>query len=288
MRNLIGLGLLLLGFSVFTTLRAQTPVLNGTWLGKLEQSGEALYSTYRLRLELKQEGTRVTGMSYINVADNADLYAKMKLEGRYEKGLFTFHELELIDSRQKGEWGWCLKRGELTLKQVGEFRRLQGPWEGYLDDFPCLPGTITLEKLNPQAKPVVTNAPVASPVDTKGEFGMVLGRKISHRKEITVPTAQFKVQVWDGDKVDGDIISLQYNGKWLVQKYTISKTKKEFVLDVVPGAENQLILYAENEGQYPPNTAAITFFDGTQERNLSLSSDKSTCGALKFVVKKED
>ncbi len=288
MRNFIGFGLLLLSFIIFTTVQAQSTVLNGTWLGKLEQSGQPLFSEYRLRLELKQEGTRVTGMSYINVADNADLYAKMKLEGRFENGLFTFHELELVDSRQKGEWGWCLKRGELTLKQVGEFRRLQGPWEGYLDDFPCLPGTITLEKLNPQAKPVVTNAPAANPVDTKGEFGVVLGRKISHRKEITVPTSQFKVQVWDGDKVDGDVISLQYNGKWLVQKYTISKTKREFVLDVVPGAENQLILYAENEGQYPPNTAAITYFDGTQERSLSLSSDKSTCGALKFVVKKED
>ena len=157
-----------------------------------------------------------------------------------------------------------------------------------MDDFPCLPGTITLEKMNPQAKPVVTETPVGvpKPVEAQGEFGVVLGRKITHRKEIAVPTQQFKVYVWDGDKVDGDIISLQYNGKWLVQKYTISKTKREFVLDVVPGADNQLILYAENVGQYPPNTAAITYFDGTQERNLSLSSDKVTCGALKFVVKK--
>lgn len=282
MRKSIGLAFTVFFLAPICFLFAQTPVLSGTWLGKLEQQGDALFSQYRLRMELKQEGTRVTGMSYINVADNSDLYAKMKLEGRFEKGVFTFHELELVDSKQKNEWGWCLKRGELTLKQVGEFRRLEGPWEGYMDDFPCLPGTIALEKLNMQPKPTVAD----KPTDVQGNFGQVEGRKISHRKEIKVPTDSFKVYVWDGDKVDGDIISLQYNGQWLLRKYAISKTKKELVLNVVPGAENQLILFAENEGQYPPNTAAITFFDGVQERNLSLSSDKSTCGALKFVVVK--
>jgi hypothetical protein len=285
----------LTGFLVFCAMLwwggaacAQAPVLSGTWLGKLEQSGKPLFTNYRLRLELKQEGTRVTGLSYIHLADNSELYAKMKLEGRYEKGVFTFHELELLDSRQQADMGWCLKRGELTLRQVGEFRRLEGPWEGYMDDFPCLPGTMTLEKLNPQPKNATADPMIVpvKPVEAKGDFGTVQGRKITHRKEITVPTKTFKVLVWDGDKVDGDIISLQYNGQWLLQKYTISKTKKELLLEVVEGAENQLILYAENEGQYPPNTAAITFFDGTQERNLSLSSDKSTCGALKFVVGK--
>jgi hypothetical protein len=261
---------------------AQSAVLTGTWLGRLDQPANASpFDEYRLRLELKQEGVLVTGMAYINVSTIPDYYAKMKLEGRFEKNVFTYHEITLVDARHDDGWGWCLKRAELALKQVGDFRRLQGPWEAYTDDYVCSPGYITLEKLNPQAaQPVVAKA-----VEATGEFGTVLGRKITHRKEVEVYKDSLTVYVWDGDKVDGDIISLQYNGEWLLRKYTISKTKKPLVLMIEPGKENQLILYAENVGQYPPNTAAITFFDGKQERNLSLSSDKATCGALKLVVK---
>ena len=96
----------------------------------------------------------------------------------------------------------------------------------------------------------------------------------------------FTVYVYDGDKVDGDIISLQYNGVWLLKKYPLSKTKKALRLEIEAGADNQLVLFAENVGTYAPNTAAITFFDGKQEKNLNLSSDLSTSGALKFVFTK--
>lgn len=289
MRNVKTWGLLLWGILYGAILCAQAPVLSGTWLGNLDQEGGGPFPKYRLRLELKQEGVNVVGIAYINVSDAPEYFAKMKLEGRFDHGIFTYHEITLLDNRHDSDWGWCMKRAELTLKQVGEFRRLEGPWEGYMDDFPCKPGRITLEKLNPQPKPVVTSgAPAVAdkPVEARGEFGVVEGRKITHRKEIIVATEQITLYVWDGDKVDGDIISLQYNGQWLLRKYTISKTKKEIQIAVVPGMENQLILFAENVGQYPPNTAAITFFDGKQDRNLALSSDKATCGALKFVVNK--
>lgn len=283
MRNCKLLLLLCLAVMCWSAAWSQSAVLTGTWLGRLDQPGNASpFDEYRLRLELKQEGEKVTGMAYINVSTIPDYFAKMKLEGRFANNVLTYHEITMIASRHDDGWGWCLKRAELSLKQVGEFRRLSGPWEGYTDDYACTPGFITLEKLNPQA----AQPAVAKPVETKGEFGIVEGRKITHRKEVEVYRDTLTVYVWDGDKVDGDIISLQYNGEWLLRKYTISKTKKELLLPIVPGQENQLILFAENEGQYPPNTAALTFFDGKQERNLSLSSDKATCGALKLVVSK--
>lgn len=282
-------------------LFAQSPSVAGLWMGSLHQDGSlAPFAEYRLRVELKQEGVKVTGTSYIYVATNQDLYAKMTLEGRYEKGTLTYHEIEIVGGKQGEDWGWCLKRVQATMKQVGQYLRLDGDWQGYRDDFPCNPGTLRLEKLNPQPKEPVVVAkepakepekvvpePVKTPVaDVKGEFGTVLGRKITHRKEVPVYQQKLKVYVWDGDKVDGDVISLQYNGQWLLRKYAITKEKKLLEIMVTPGAENQLILYAENQGTYPPNTAALTFYDGKQERNLSLSSDVTTCGALKFVVGK--
>jgi hypothetical protein len=261
---------------------AQSQPLTGMWMGKLYQDQEQPFSEYNLRMELKQVGTRVTGTSYISLINRSELFAKMRVEGRWDKGVFSFHEVELVDSKHTDGWGWCLKMGDLQLKQNGQYQRLEGRWEGYMDDFPCKPGTLALEKLNPQPK----TEPQPAMTEAKGDFGVVEGRTITHRKEVPMKNDAFTVYIWDGDKVDGDIVSMQYNGEWLLRKYPISKTKKALHLEIVPGADNQLILYAENEGQYPPNTAAITFFDGVQEKNLNLSSDKSTCGALKFVLAK--
>ncbi len=261
---------------------AQSQPLTGRWMGKLYQNQEQPFAEYVFRMELKQQGTRVTGTTFISLVNRSELFAKMELEGRWDKGVFSFHELSLTDSKHTDGWGWCLKAGELKLSQEGQYQRLSGKWEGYMDDFPCKPGTLTVEKLNPQAQ--ATNEPVA--VDTKGNFGTVNGRVITHQKEVPMYNAAFTVYVYDGDKVDGDIISLQYNGVWLLKKYPLSKTKKALRLEIEPGADNQLVLFAENVGTYPPNTAAITFFDGKQEKNLNLSSDLSTSGALKFVFTK--
>lgn len=281
MRKLIFFMVALLG-STFPA-QAQSQPLTGMWLGKLHQNQEAPFDDYNFRMELKQVGTRVTGTSYISLPHQPELHAKMTLEGRWEKGLLSFHEIELLDAKHTDGWQWCLKSGELQLKQVGQYRRLEGKWEGYLDDFPCKPGTLALEKLNPQAQ-VKEPPKVAVPEDKTGEFGSVEGRTITRLKEVPIRNETFTVYIWDGDKVDGDIVSMQYNGEWLLRKFPISKTKKALRLEIVPGAENQLVLYAENEGQYPPNTAAITFFDGKEERNLNLSSDEATCGALKFIL----
>ena len=262
-------------------LAAQTQPLTGVWLGKLIQNHEPPFGEYRFRLELRQNGNIVKGISYINMLDSAQIFGRMRLEGIFKNGKFTFHELEVMQAKQLPNWDWCLKRAELYLRQQGEYYRLEGPVEGYVDDFPCQPGKIVVEKLNLQA---TAQTSATTDKNEAGKFGEVDGREINHRKTVEVYEPAISVSIWDSDKVDGDIVSLQYNGEWLLRNFAITKTKKTIPIEIVEGQENQLILYAENEGQYPPNTAAITFFDGKQVRNLKLSSDKATCGSLKFVL----
>lgn len=265
---------------LFGSLWAQSNPLSGIWLGKLTQNQQAPFGEYRFRMELKQNGNLVTGMSYISMPDSAAIFGRMRLEGSFRDGNFSFHELEIIEAKHYDTWEWCLKAAQLKLKQMGEYYRLEGKWEGYVDDFPCKPGTIAVEKLNQQPKVAHNDQ------NETGDFGKVEGRVVNHRKTVEIYEPAITIYVWDADKVDGDIVSLQYNGEWLLRNFPITKSRKEIYLEFVEGGENQLILYAENEGKYPPNTAAITFFDGKQERNLKLSSDKATCGSLRFKLVK--
>ncbi len=109
------------------------------------------------------------------------------------------------------------------------------------------------------------------------------GRKIITTKEVTVRQPEVILQFWDDRKEDGDIISLNLNGEWILRKYIVKKTKGEIVLDLIEG-DNYLILHAENLGELPPNTAAISVIEnGVETATLILNSDMGKSEGIKIV-----
>ncbi|MFN8397269.1 MAG: hypothetical protein U0176_21780 [Bacteroidia bacterium] len=52
-----------------------------------------------------------------------------------------------------------------------------------------------------------------------------------------------------------------------------------------PG-KNYLVMYAHNQGKYPPNTAAIIVDDGTRQNQIELKSNLNTSGALEITLGK--
>lgn len=107
----------------------------------------------------------------------------------------------------------------------------------------------------------------------------LLGRRINKQKEINVQNNIVKFYVWDKDEEDGDTISLNINGKWVLEKYKLTKQKKSIEIDFARNSSNYLILYAHNLGRIPPNTIAISIYDGN-EKYINLKSDMKTCGAV--------
>lgn len=293
----------------FLPLQAQMSV-EGTWLGRLVQDRRPDSEEFKIRFELKQEGNRVSGTTFIYVAKSPEYRATMHIEGNVYGAVFVFHETRIISENHPLDWDWCLKDGRLTLLREGNYWRLSGVIGGRLGSTECAPGEGVLERLDPvkAAPPVVAKTPepkvepvkkeptkttptVVANKDPKptpaapkqNDFGELAGRKIDHQRDIIVHQRELTLYVYDGDKVDGDEVSLSYNGAWMLRKHPLTKTHRAITIQVTPGADNRLILYAENEGSLPPNTASLTFYDGKTTRSLNLSSSKSTCGALQFV-----
>ncbi|HEU4716196.1 MAG TPA: hypothetical protein VFU15_00095 [Bacteroidia bacterium] len=110
-------------------------------------------------------------------------------------------------------------------------------------------------------------------------------RKVKKGRTITVTNDKVTITVYDKDELDGDSISLWYGDSCLVQHYALTKKKKEFVIHVDKNHPRQLILFAENEGRKPPNTAAFIITDGKHSDNLVLSSDMKSCDSVMLVYK---
>lgn len=108
------------------------------------------------------------------------------------------------------------------------------------------------------------------------------GRKYKVQQTVNVESNIVKVQVYDKNRVDGDIISIYLNGEVLIENLEVTKEKKEIILNLKTGS-NTLVMYALNAGRIPPNTAAIAVNNKGKYKISTLVSDFKTSGALELV-----
>ncbi len=103
-------------------------------------------------------------------------------------------------------------------------------------------------------------------------------------KTIKVATRKLEIKVWDHNKIDGDIVSLKINDKWLLSNYTLKKEpiKVDYTFT---GFTANLILYAHNLGEVPPNTATIEIWDGKEMHVVKLESNFETSQAITIQMK---
>ena len=110
-------------------------------------------------------------------------------------------------------------------------------------------------------------------------------RKIVSSKEWSVKKEKITLQIWDNNKEDGDIIALKFNDTWILSNFQLKKEKYTIHLDL-KSKNNQLLLFAENLGSIPPNTAAISIDDDDLIRTFILNSDISKSETVKIILDK--
>ena len=105
-------------------------------------------------------------------------------------------------------------------------------------------------------------------------------------KVIDVPESSFKVDLYDNGQVDGDTISLYFNGKLMVSSKKLSTTPITLKITLDPDkVENELVMYAENLGSIPPNTALMVVTVGDKRYEVNITSTEQTNGTVRFKLK---
>lgn len=121
--------------------------------------------------------------------------------------------------------------------------------------------------------------------EKKNKIKEVAKRKVISSKEWTVRREKITLQVWDNNKEDGDIISLKFNDTWILNSFHLRKEKYTIQLELKQ-KDNQLLLFAENLGSIPPNTAAISIDDNEHVRTFMLNSDMIKSESVKIILQK--
>lgn len=104
---------------------------------------------------------------------------------------------------------------------------------------------------------------------------------------IQIDNDSITISLFDNGIIDGDSVTIIYNDEVIAQHLLLSSQPVVFRLKVDRGkAGNELIMYAENLGSIPPNTALMSIADGNKRHTVNISSTKKSNGAVSFVLKK--
>jgi hypothetical protein len=92
-----------------------------------------------------------------------------------------------------------------------------------------------------------------------------------------------EVKIYDHKLEDGDIISLNFNGDWILEEYTLSAKPMVLKLKINEEGKNYFLLHALNLGKRPPNTMAISYKYKGEKQTIVLSSNLNESEMIEII-----
>ena len=109
-------------------------------------------------------------------------------------------------------------------------------------------------------------------------------RPVKDSKVLQVKSNNIKVDLYDDGDIDNDIVSVYFKNALVVEKTSLTAKAHSFTLNLAEGKTNELVLYADNMGDIPPNTALMVITDGIRRYEVRLSADLKNNASVRFEL----
>jgi len=259
--------------------------LNGIWKGTLTQEPGGCYPQYFLELQINFNDDRLTGKAY-DYYDKAH-FVKMSFTGRYnaQTHRLVIIENEVLEANIPGECEPCIKTYDLNYSKHGDQEELNGDWKGIFSSrrLVCPPGQIRLRRATQSDFPVDIEQS-----DTLAALQKTLhlqARAPTLVKTVTLHSPDVKIDLYDDGVIDGDSVTVFINNKLLLYHRMLTDRPLTIHFNAFPNMEYELVMYADNLGTIPPNTALLMVTSGSEKYEAFLSSSEQQSATIRFVYK---
>lgn len=170
--------------------------------------------------------------------------------------------------------------------KIEEFTNIDGDGN-FVPGFECFTSVLLRSKMKDTVMAANEKQAALLIATKKKRADELADRKVVSAKKCFVKNTHLVLQVWDNNTQDGDIISLKLNNTWILTDFPLKKEKHTIPIQLKK-PENELLLFAENLGKIPPNTASISINDSMQLKTYILNSDmkKSETIKINYIGKK--
>ncbi|HMK03941.1 MAG TPA: N-acetylmuramoyl-L-alanine amidase [Ferruginibacter sp.] len=192
-----------------------------------------------------------------------------------------------ISQRQKGIWVLQATNMPAILIETGfinnpEDERYLNSQEGQQELAEAITQAVKRYKEQVEGTNSVSAAP--SKPEKINEIPALEKRPLKDVKLLQVKSNKVKIDLYDDGEVDNDIVSLYFNNGMIIDKKTLTAKAHSFTLNLAEGKTNELILYADNLGDIPPNTALMIITDGVNRYEVRLSADLKNNASVRFEL----
>jgi hypothetical protein len=301
MRSLLAI-LLLLSAGEYG-LRAQD--LTGQWTGSATDNLSE--KKQKLVLTITEADSAIGGVLHWYFPDNQYI-SHLIVSGRFYRkdSVLTIREDSAVDQETTG----TTDNGGMTGRTAREpaqnpangfytlyYRRtaahkdvLEGHWRNPRSHHGDKDGnlTIRLEKKAPPFIPV----PVVNPTHKKKDSAQIKQyHDLQDRQSVVAATIPMRgadsatITLYDNGEIDGDSVSLYLNGELLLQHLRLTAQPKVLTISIDKSLPvNKLVLFAENLGRLPPNTALMEVSVRGKTYDLFLSTDYKRNASVEFTL----
>lgn len=274
-----------LAFLLILSFTGRGEDLNGIWKGTLTQGPGGCYPQYFLELQINFSGDRLTGKAYDYY--DKDHFVKMSFTGRYnpQTHRLVIIENEVLQAVIPVECEACIKTYDLNYSKHGDQEELNGDWKGTFSDkrLICPPGQIRLKRATQSDFPIDIE---------QSDTLLALQKKLHLQprqptlvKTITLPAPDVKIELYDDAVIDGDTVTVLINNKLLLYRQMLTDRPLTIHFNAFPNTVYELVMYADNLGEIPPNTALMMVSSGSEKYKAFMSSSEQTSATIRFIYK---
>ena len=272
--------------------------ITGTWEGRLNKDRF-------LQLNIVQNGDRICGYTWDYLLNNPESFCKTYFEGCYSHTLkiWGINAVSFID---KSDSNHTLMSLQFHYKMAGKSEILKySPGPGLKVLSILLPeetiNAIYLKKVSDKPVEIIEKMKDCMPYDrAKGSVSeyikpdiekiaaQLVKRKNIEQKRIEVNTKYINLKVYDNAVIDGDTVSILCDGKILTMHQLLTEKAIEFNIELDENLkQHEIILFAENLGSIPPNTALLIITAGDKRYELFASANLQENAVLILNYKPE-
>lgn len=269
---------------MFLCVSVSAQNLAGIWRGKRTQVTGGCFPEYSLELHITYAGNNnnIMGNAY-NFYDR-DRYTKINFTGRYNpqtKRMVIIENL-VLQYNVPANCIPCIKTYDLSWSKDSTLEAFIGEWKGHEmgNTNPCPPGKIQLNREKTSIFPVdVFQNDTLSNIQKNLKLA---NREKEVVQNLTIDTSKIKIELYDNAEIDDDTVTIFLNNTLLLYKKRLTDRPLTLDFTAFPDTEYELMMYAENLGRIPPNTALMIITAGKKKYEIRLSSSEQKTAVVKF------
>ncbi|WP_290796672.1 hypothetical protein [Flavihumibacter sp. UBA7668] len=271
----------------FLQLLAISQDLSGIWRGSLTQEPGGCFPVYKLEIQLIIAGTTIEGYAF-DYYDKTR-YVKHHFRGSYDElqKKMLIRENQILDVQIPHDCVVCTKTYELSFTKEADRDALTGTWTGVEAESKrvCPAGKITLYRENLPDFPT----PLTDTTQLANQQGLL---KLKQRtteivQTLVLDSPTIKIDLYDNAEIDNDTVSIYLNNQLLLHQQRLTNHALSVTVNAIVGKDYELIMYADNLGSIPPNTALMTISSGRDKYEVRLSASDKKNAAIRFRVRKK-